>query len=109
MLNRLGLNGPGEAGQRDPGSNNSNYLNDGTDADAMAETRERIGGSLSTSIKQSADYDGDKSTRVSEKAGPAKPLPTPGKAGVQDTTEGARTESTEPPISMMAFQILRYG
>ena len=108
----LGFYGPGEAGQRDPGSNNSNYIDDGTDTDAMAETRERTGGSLSslsTSIKQSADYDGDKSTRVSEKAGPAKPLPTPGKAGVQDTTEGARTESTEPPISMMAFQILRYG
>jgi hypothetical protein len=50
MLNRLGLNGTGEAGQRDPGSNNSNYLNDGTDADAMAETRERIGGSLSTHV-----------------------------------------------------------
>jgi hypothetical protein len=41
MLNRLGFNGPGEAEQRDPGSNNTNHYDDGTEADAMAEHRER--------------------------------------------------------------------
>jgi hypothetical protein len=44
---------------RGMGSNNSNHLNDGTEADAMAESRERTGGSLSTESRATGPHPSD--------------------------------------------------
>jgi hypothetical protein len=86
----------------------TNHFADGKSADAMADQRNRTGGSISTSIKQIDDS--DLGTRGSQQAGPFKPLPTPGHKDGQPPTEGTRAEATtEPPISMMATQMLSYA